>query len=32
MICSDIKKFKLVDDLYGAEIGDKLLIHCAEVF
>lgn len=31
MVCSNIKDFKLVNELYGAEIGDKLLIAQAEM-
>jgi len=31
MVCSNIKDFKLVNELYGAEIGDRLLIAQAEM-
>ncbi len=32
IICSDIERFKLVNDLYGSEIGDKLLQYTAKTF
>ena len=31
MVCSNIKDFKLINELYGAETGDKLLIAQAEM-
>lgn len=31
MVCTNIKDFKLVNDLFGAEMGDKILIRLAEV-
>ncbi len=31
IICCDIEKFKLVNDLYGTCTGDELLKHCARV-
>ncbi|MCM1056761.1 MAG: EAL domain-containing protein [Firmicutes bacterium] len=31
MVCSNIKDFKLVNELYGADVGDKLLIAQAEM-
>ncbi|MCR4831638.1 MAG: EAL domain-containing protein [Pseudobutyrivibrio sp.] len=31
MVCCNIKGFKLVNDMFGAEEADRLLIRCAEV-
>ncbi len=31
MVCSNIKDFKLVNELYGAEVGDRLLIAQANM-
>lgn len=31
LICCDIERFKLVNDLYGTKIGDKLLKSCAKI-
>lgn len=31
MVCTDIKDFKLVNDLFGAGLGDDILIKLAEV-
>lgn len=31
MICTDIKDFKLINDLFGFEYGNDILIHFAEV-
>lgn len=31
MVCSNIKDFKLVNELYGAEVGDQLLIAQAKM-
>lgn len=32
IICIDIEKFKVINDLYGSENGDKLLKHLAKHF
>lgn len=32
IICCDIERFKLVNDLYGAKVGDDLLNACADIF
>lgn len=32
IVCVDIEKFKVINDLYGSENGDKLLKHLAEHF
>lgn len=31
MICTDIKDFKMINDLFGTETGDEILIHLAGV-
>lgn len=30
MVCSDVKDFKMINDIYGDEVGDKVLIKEAE--
>ena len=30
MICSDIRHFKLINDIFGIELGDNLLLKIAE--
>ena len=31
MVCSDVKDFKMINDIYGDEVGDKVLIKEAEL-
>ena len=32
VICCDIERFKLVNDLYGTSVGNELLKWCADIF
>ncbi|QFJ54956.1 GGDEF domain-containing protein [Pseudobutyrivibrio xylanivorans] len=31
MVCTNIKGFKLINDMYGVDEGDKLLIRCSDL-
>lgn len=30
MVCSDIKNFKLINDIFGIEVGDEILVNIAD--
>ena len=31
MVCSDVKDFKMINDIYGDEVGDRVLVKEAEL-